>query len=198
MSELLDCGIYVIINKKLKIVYVGQTQKNFLIRWIEHLRRIEKYADDPNRLRLYLDSHTQYLAVKKLEKQDGTLQFFEFENQAMDFYESRGWTVVSERHERKTESEIMAGNDTRRYKETVKHMIQFLGSVDVKENYIGRLYNQVYKKIDKDFSTNVKERSAKGKVIDNLTAEELESAISELYPRYQAKRLAVLRKKYGF
>lgn len=30
-----------------------------------------------------------------------------------------------------------------------------------------------------------------------LTIEELESAISELYPRYQAKRLAVLRKMYG-
>lgn len=197
MNELLDCGIYVIINKKLKIVYVGQTQKNFLIRWIEHLRRIEKHADDPNRLRLYLDRHTQYLAVKKLEKQDGNLQFFEFENKAMDFYESRGWTVVSERHERKTESEIVAGNDKKRYKETVKHMIQFLGSVDVRENYIGRLYNQVYKKIDKEFSTNVKGRTEKSNVIDTLTAEELESAISELYPRYEAKRLTVLRKKYG-
>lgn len=197
MSELLDCGIYVIINKKLKMVYVGQTQKNFLIRWIEHLRRIEKYADNPNRLRLYLDSQTQYLAVKKLEKQNGTLQFFNFENQAMDFYESRGWTVISERHERKTKSEIVAGKDSRRYKETMKHMIQFLGAVDVKENYIGRLYNQVYKKIDKEFSTDVKGRSGKGNIIDNLTAEELESAISELYPRYEAKRLAVLRKKYG-
>lgn len=197
MSELLDCGIYVIINKKLKIVYVGQTQKNFLIRWIEHLRRIEKYADNPNRLQLYLDKSTQYRVVKKLEKQQGSLQFFEFENQAIDFYETRGWTVVSKRHERRTEREVVASNYSRRYRETVKHMIQFLGSVDVKENYIARLYNQVYKKIDKDFSTNVKERSVKGTVIDNLTAEELESAISELYPRYEAKRLAVLRKKYS-
>lgn len=198
MSELLDCGIYVIINKKLKTVYVGQTQKNFLIRWVEHLRRMEKYADDLHRMQLYLDVNTQYLTVKKLDKSDGVLQFFEFENQAMDFYENKGWLVVSEKLQRKNESEIVIEDDRKRYKETVKHMIQFLGSVDVKENYVGRLYNQVYKKIDKEFSTNVRGRSGKGNVIDNLSAEELESAILELYPRYEAKRLAVLRRKHGY
>lgn len=82
MSELLECGIYVIINKKLNIVYVGQTQKNFLIGWLEHLERMENYKNDLHRFQLYLDEHTQYLIVKKLKEKD-VLPFYEFENQAI-------------------------------------------------------------------------------------------------------------------
>lgn len=82
VSELLECGIYVIINKKLNIVYVGQTQKNFLIGWLEHLKRMENYKNDLHRFQLYLDEHTQYLIVKKLKEKD-VLPFYEFENQAI-------------------------------------------------------------------------------------------------------------------
>jgi len=198
MNELLGCGIYVIINKKIKTVYVGQTHKNFLSRWLEHLKRVEKYAGDLHRLQLYLDENTQYLVVKKLDKKDGVLQFFDFENQAMDFYEKRGWLVVSDKSQRNVEGEVLIEGDTKRYREIVKHMIQFLGAVDVKENYVGRLYNKVYKKIDKEFSTDVRERSGGKNIIESLTAEELESVMLELYPRYEAKRLSVLRKKYGY
>ncbi|WP_144422561.1 GIY-YIG nuclease family protein [Lysinibacillus sp. A1] len=34
--KLLNRGIYAIINKQLNMVYVGETQRNFLIRWVEH------------------------------------------------------------------------------------------------------------------------------------------------------------------
>ena len=85
MSELLECGIYVIINKKINVVYVGQTQKNFLIRWLEHLRRIEKYENDLHRLQLYLDGNTKYLIAKKIERKNDLLDFYEFEKEAIFF-----------------------------------------------------------------------------------------------------------------
>lgn len=71
-GQSLKCGIYAVINKKLNAVYIGQTQICFLIRWIEHLSRIEMYSDDFLRLKLYLDEHTQFLVLKILDIENGT------------------------------------------------------------------------------------------------------------------------------
>lgn len=196
MSELLGCGIYVIINKKVNVVYVGQTQKNFLIRWLEHLRRIEKYEDDLHRLQLYLDGNTKYLIAKKMDGTNDLLDFYKFEKEAIEFYKNRNWIVVSELTERKTGGEMSESGSVKRYKEMIRHMVLFLGSVDVKENYVGKLYGQIYRKIDKSFHTDVRKRSEGKKVIDVLTAEELESVLLDLYPRYESKKVAVERKKY--
>lgn len=196
MNELLKCGIYVIINKKLNTVYVGQTRKNFLVRWIEHLQRIEKYKDDLHRFQLYLDEHTQFLVVKQLEEKD-VLEFYEFENKAMDFYRERGWLVVSARTSRTKEGENNSVDTTKRQKMLLRHITAFLGAADVKENYVGWLLSGIYRKIDKDFKTNVRERANGKSVLDALTKEEIEHVLIDLYPRYKAKRLALLRKEYG-
>lgn len=197
MSELLERGIYVIINKKLKTVYVGQTRRSFLLRWAEHLVRVEKYADDLHRLQLYLDEHTKFIAVKKIDSKD-VLPFYQLEHEAMDFYEERGWLVVSERTPRTIGMEFSKSEVKESHRALLKHMITFLGVVDVKEKYVGRLYNQIYKKINKEFSTDVTKRAAGKSVIDVLEITEMESVLLDLYPRYKAKRLAYLRKKFGY
>lgn len=196
LSELLECGIYVIINKKLKMVYVGQTQKNFLVRWIEHLQRIEEQTDDLHKMQLYLDEHTQFLVIKKIEKTN-VLDFYKFESEAMDFYQEKGWLVLSSKTNRTKIGEKANSSSNKRERKLLRYVAVFLGTANVKENYVGRLLAGMYQKIDKEFSTNVKER-AKGKgVIDVLTEAEINYALLDFYPRYKAKKIAELKKIYG-
>lgn len=37
MEKYMGCGIYAIINKKLNLVYIGQTKASFVLRWAEQL-----------------------------------------------------------------------------------------------------------------------------------------------------------------
>lgn len=74
-------------------------------------------------------------------------------------YKSRNWVVVFEQTERKVGGRILETDSKKRYKEMVKQMVLFLGTVDVKENYVGKLYGQIYRKVDKNFHTNVHVRS---------------------------------------
>ena len=69
-NELLSRGIYAIINKELNMVYVGQTQTNFLIRWIEHLIVIPTYEDLPKRIHLYLNRATKFIILKNMDIQE--------------------------------------------------------------------------------------------------------------------------------
>ena len=198
MDDLLACGIYVIINKKLKIVYVGQTQKSFLIRWIEHLQQIEEKTNDMYKTQLYLDKDTHFLVVKKLEKTN-VLDFYKYESEAMDFYQSKGWLIVSTKTNRIKEGEVNVSKSIKRERDTLRRVVAFLGAAHVKENYVGRLLAGMYVKIEKEFSTDLQVR-AKGEnksVLDILTAEEINYALLDFYPRYKAKRIAELKKFYG-
>lgn len=195
MNELLDCGIYVILNKKLNIVYVGQTRVNFLIRWLEHLNRIEKYEHDLHRLQLYVDPDTRYIIVKNIDRSK-ELEFYTFELEAIEFYKERNWIVVSQPTNRKRAGLEYTPNIVTRYKRMIYHMVTFLGTVEMKENYTGRLYRQLYRKIDKQFRTDVYTRSKGNKILDILTTEEMEYILMDLYPRYEAKKVAVGRRRY--
>lgn len=67
--------------------------------------------------------------------------------------------MVFEQTERKVGGRILETDSKKRYKEMVKQMVLFLGTVDVKENYVGKLYGQIYRKVDKNFHTTVHVRS---------------------------------------
>lgn len=198
-NDLLDAGIYAIINKKLKSVYVGETETSFLIRWIEHAAGIPRFVDDEDRMELYLDKHTKYIILKKLNAaENNTKEFYKWEDQAIQFYKDKGWKVVSQtsyspdakEHERLNRDEKFI-----RYRRAINHMIRVLGLINTKNNNIPLLYSKLYKKIDKHFETNVRNRTEK-KVMESLTKEELEFMMLDLFPRYQQKILALYRTEF--
>lgn len=57
---------------------------------------------------------------------------------------------------------------------------------------------RIYRKIDKEFNTDVKARAEGKSVVEVLTTDEIEHVLLDLYPRYKAKRVALLRKKYDY
>lgn len=94
--QLLSRGIYAIINKQLNMVYVGETERNFLIRWIEHLRAIPKYKDDPKRIHLFLNKATKFMILKKMDVEEYSRRdFLKLEHDAQKFYIEKGWDVLS-------------------------------------------------------------------------------------------------------
>ncbi|MEZ2369600.1 hypothetical protein [Bacillus sp. RCC_6_1] len=193
-------GIYAIINKKMKMVYVGETEEAFLIRWIEHISRIPSFFENADRTILYLDQDTKYIILKELNKNKFTTKdFYRFEHEAMEFYKSKGWNVTSKSHFKesmKDNNYLKKDNEYTRYKRAIKHMIKSLGLINTKNNNVGLLYSKLYEKINKHFETDVYKRS-KGGVLNNLTKEELQFIILDLYPRFREKMLALYRVEYA-
>lgn len=198
-NELLEAGIYAIINKKLKIVYVGETEDSFLIRWIEHTARIPHYADKEDRIDLYLDKHTKYIILKKINAAEhNTKEFYKWEYEAIQFYKEKGWKVVaptSYSPDMKEHQRFQSDEKFVRYKKAIHHMMKVLGLINTKNNNIPLLYSKLYTKIDKHFETNVRSRNGKN-VLETLKKEELEFIMLDLFPRYQQKILALYRTEF--
>lgn len=154
MSEKLNAGIYAIINKKLRIVYVGQTQLAFVVRWIEHVLNIPEYTSKPNRMNLYLDKDTHYIVLKMLDPSTHSKKdFLIYEHQAMDFYKSKDWIVVSHDTYTNKADDTVSERDflevKSRYKRCIRKMVNELS--DSNKKYSRQfLYNGLYKKINKE------------------------------------------------
>lgn len=198
-KNLFQSGIYAIINKKMKMVYVGETEESFLIRWIEHISRIPSFFENADRTILYLEQDTKYIILKELDKYKYTTkEFYRFEHEAMEFYKRKGWSVTSKsyfKENMKDNDSLKRDNEYARYKRVVKHMIKSLGLINTKNNNVGFLYSKLYEKINKHFETDVYKRK-KGGTLNNLTKEELQFMILDLYPRYREKMLAIYRVEY--
>lgn len=196
---LLKAGVYAIINKKLNIVYVGETEVCFLIRWIEHVSRTSKFLDERDRALLCLDKQTEYIILKELNPtQVSRKEFHRYEEEATRFYQNKGWVVVSKPNYSPVMKEVTYENSegtVGRYKKAVRHMIKIIGLKNTKENNVGRLYAALYKKLNRNFDTDVWER-AETNIIDTLTKEELEFILMDLFPRYREKKLSLDREKY--
>jgi len=94
--DLLSKGVYAIINKNLNMVYVGETERNFLIRWIEHLMKIPDYTNDSKRIHLYLNQATKFIILKKMDSTEyDRKDFYRVEYEAHDFYIKKEWEVLS-------------------------------------------------------------------------------------------------------
>lgn len=196
--ELLSRGIYAIINKNLNTVYVGKTERNFLIRWIEHLMRISNYTDHPKRIHLYLNKGTKFIILKKMDSLEYCSEdFYRFEYEARNFYLSKEWEVLSSHTNNpktKYEPQDFSPNLIERYRKAVKNMSYVLAAVNTKHSNGSYILSGMYKKVDKQFKTDVKNREGKNS-LHKLTKDELEFVMLELYPRYYHKSLDLLRKE---
>lgn len=195
----MKAGIYAIINKPLNMVYVGETEENFIVRWIEHIMRISSYFDNEDRTMLYLHKDTQFIILKELDPRiHNRRTFYHYEFEASKFYKEKGWIVISNHNPvEETDDAPREPKEANldRHRRTIKKMINILGLVNTKNNNISRLYNGLYKKINKHFDTDVSQRDGKN-ILATLTKEELWFVMMDLYPRYVAKHLEVLRTEY--
>lgn len=198
--DLLNKGIYAIINKQLNMVYVGETQRNFLIRWIEHLIRITKYEDDPKRIHLYLNQSTKFIVLKKMDNNDySTKDFYRYEYDAQNFYINRGWDVLSavsyNPNSKYNDRDLSPEKLFERYRKAIKHMVHILSAVNTKYKNGSVILSNLYRKVEKNFEADFQNREGKN-TLHKLNLEELEFIMFELYPRYYHKRLDTLRKEY--
>ncbi|WP_240035269.1 GIY-YIG nuclease family protein [Neobacillus notoginsengisoli] len=194
-EQLLKAGIYAIINKTLNLVYIGETEENFIVRWIEHIRRIPKFFDNHDRTMLYLHKDTKFIILKELDPQfHNRKSFYHFESEAGRFYKQKGWIIISNH----TPADYL--DDTtrekipnlERYRKNIKQMIKILGLINTKNNNIARLYSGLYKKVNKQFNTDLSQRDGKN-ILATLKKGELLFVMMDLYPRYAVKHLEVHR-----
>ena len=199
-NDLLKAGIYAIINKRLKLVYVGETQDCFLVRWIEHLKRIPSHMGNYDKMMLYLAGDTTYLVLKELDPEiNSKREFYELEEQALEFYKERNWIVLSTSTHNEDIDDLIktytVAAKTKRYQLAVSHMIATIGTREDQRVAVSRLYATLYKKINQEFNTNVYQRAKRG-VMKTLTAVELQFIMLDLYPRYKVKRIDNMRNQY--
>ncbi|WP_318503033.1 GIY-YIG nuclease family protein [Bacillus sp. T3] len=196
--DLLSRGVYAIINKKLNTVYVGKTERNFLIRWIEHLNRISYYQDDPKRLHLYLNKGTRFIILKKMDSPEyQNDDFYRMEDEAREFYIKKGWDVLSNHkiHPTYKTENIQKNQLLERYRKAVKQMAYVLAAINTNHSNGSLILFNIYKKVDKYFQTNINGPEGKNP-LGKLNKEELEFVLLELYPRFYHKQLDLLRKEY--
>ncbi|MED4285119.1 hypothetical protein P4679_24675 [Priestia megaterium] len=199
-KDLLKAGIYAIINKRLRIVYVGETQDCFLVRWIEHLKRIPSHMGNYDKMMLYLAEDTTYIVLKELDPEiNNKREFYELEDQALEFYKERNWNVLSTSTHNENINYLIKtytiAAKTKRYQLAVSHMIATIGTREDQRVAVSKLYTSLYKKINQEFNTNVYGRAKRG-VMKTLTTAELQFIMLDLYSRYKVKRLDKIRKQY--
>lgn len=199
-KELLSRGIYAILNKELNLVYIGETQRNFLIRWIEHLNRIHTKFENFDRTQLFLHKNTKFIILKKMDQ--ATFQrkeFYTYEQEAYEFYKRKGWGVVSvhyfnptsdyENHEANIEKLM------ERYRIAIQHMAVCIATINTNHQNGSIILKRLYTQLERKFNTDTSKVKGQS-VINRLTKEELEFMLLELYPRFFHKKLELVRKEF--
>ncbi|NGY88623.1 GIY-YIG nuclease family protein [Bacillus megaterium] len=199
-KELLKAGIYAIINKRLKMVYIGITQDCFLVRWIEHLKRMPMYLHNNDRTRLYLAKDTQYIVLKEIDVAiSDKKMFYELEIKAQEFYKERGWIVLSTSTYNKA-TEYSPWNFTieakkKRYRRAISHMVATIGKEINQSEVVARLYTAHHNEVNRSFDTYMCNKPRQTP-IEELGATELQLIMLDLYPRYKVKSTNKMREQY--
>lgn len=199
-KKLLEAGIYAIINKRLRMVYIGITQDCFLIRWIEHLKRMPMYLYNNDRTRLYLAEDTQYIVLKEINPAVSDKKvFYELENKAQEFYKEKGWIVLSTSTYNKN-ADYSPWNSTieakkKRYRRAINHMVATIGKEVNQSKVIARLYTAHHNEINITFDTCMS-TNPKQTITEELRVTELQFIMLDLYSRYKVKSIDKMRKHY--
>lgn len=200
VHELLHSGIYAVINKHLNLVYVGETQRNFLIRWIEHLNNIHKHFDNLDRTKLFLHEHTKFIVLKVMNEEIySENDFYKYEQEAYEFYRQKVWGIVS-RHfynegGKYRDYEAESEKTLERYRKTVNQISLVLATKNTQHKNGSVILKNLYIQLERKFGTDIE--VVKGKsVLSRLNKKELEFMLLELYPRYYYKKLSLLRDEY--
>jgi len=188
--SLLGCGVYCIVNDRTKTVYVGETNRSFLIRFIEHLN-FDKTWIDEKKINLFLSHDTEFIILKEMIYIESGFPFICVERYYSEMYESLGYTVINNfskkvpsiRGQRKnTKSKGMNPMNLESYKFCFKVIVRALAE---KNNISTKdIFTWCYKDIGKKFNIYIQNRSGE-KTIDKIDLKELEYIVLRLFPIYK-------------
>lgn len=189
-------GVYAIINDDSKIVYIGETNRSFLVRWVEHLS-CEKTWSNSEKVKLFLDINTNFKIICLINNYGRGAVFLATERYYSELYQNLGYKVINQfskkfrpwsgirktktRKERKKEiivsSELQSG-----YKKAFKLMVNVLAE----KNNIATLdiYKWSYNMIEKNFGNSFYARNGDS-ILNKLNLEELEYITLKLFPKYK-------------
>lgn len=93
--KLFECGIYAFVNERKKQVYVGQTNRTFLIRYLEHLKEIEIGKTRKSKLKLLKEKDTRFFIIKEISHTEDEVIFLKAEKFYMNQFQDSGYTLIS-------------------------------------------------------------------------------------------------------
>ena len=85
-------GCYAIYNEELKIIYIGETTKNFHNRWLRHYYNYNEFGHDKRALIMHPDTICTIIAISKGDKKE--TEYMEAE--AIKWYKKEypDWTIL--------------------------------------------------------------------------------------------------------
>ena len=92
MKRLLSNGVYCFVCEKTKLIYVGCTDRSFLIRFIEHLKSDKTWINEKKR-DLLLSDTMEFKILENLERRN---KFMHLANERYysEYYKNQGYTVI--------------------------------------------------------------------------------------------------------
>ena len=184
-NKLLSKGVYIIVNKKLKIAYIGMTTKSFLIRLIQHLYS-DKTWNNEQRVKLILDDSTEFKILKHIEYRGSCSLYLWIEKYYTNKYREQGYEVLNTVNKCLTPFEVLVKrynesdivfNEEKLRNDYKKCFIKMSYALAKKNNInVSEIYKWSYKDISKKFNSNVYNREGKT-IVDKLELKELESII---------------------
>ena len=192
MNEvLLNTGVYGIINDELKIAYIGETTRSFLIRFIEHLA-LKKSWEDKRKVNLLLHNKTEFKILNTIEYKGSAFIFIASEKYYSMEYKDKGYELINlysakipaiksprKNQKRKT---IVNEENLNSYRRCLKYIAMTLA----KKNNISskEVYIWCYSEVNKKFNTNIYAREG-NTTIEKLELNELEYIVLKLFDKYK-------------
>lgn len=188
-----NTGVYAFVNHDMRLVYIGETTRSFLVRWIEHLTN-EKTWKNKEKVRLLLDNATSFEILKILELYKKSKPvFMGCERYYCELFKEKGYKVINattakfppiygHKKNRKNKEIIINPQLIDSYRFCFKKIVLSLSNknnISTKDIYIWS-----YKIIEKKFGSSFYNRKGES-ILDKLNLEELEYIVYTLFPKYK-------------
>lgn len=189
-------GVYAIINDVSKTVYIGETTRSFLVRWVEHLAS-EKTWSNLEKTKLFLDANTKFKILCLVDYYGRGAVFCATERYYCELYQKLGYKVINQfskkirpwsgirksKTKNKNKKEVIISSELQYgYKKAFKLIVKALAE----KNNIGtaEIYKWSYQTIEKNFGDSFYYRSGDS-IINKLNLEELEYITLKLFLKYK-------------
>ncbi|NFO35024.1 hypothetical protein FDB37_15770 [Clostridium botulinum] len=182
-NELFSMGIYGIVDTNKKVIYIGKTERCFLFRIEEHIKKIDKIKNK-ERIDLILGDNSEFIIIKRINKNKSAKTFLIDERIYMDIYINKGFNVISSHsykivNRNKYRSTSNAINFNEKFiKRFIKLFDDMMIIFSLKSRIsINRCYARAYQLINNKFNNNKYKK-------ENLSIEELKYICNQIYFKY--------------
>ena len=189
-KDLLGSVVYAILNEKLKMIYIGETTRSFIVRFVEHLSSSKTWCNEKKTI-LMLDDSTEFRILNQLDYRGSAGTYVALETHYCELYKREGYDVINRyntpkklpRRRRNIKKPVIVNNESlNAYRRCFKIMVLALAD---KNNITTReVYTWCYKDISKKFNIYIQNREG-NTMIEKLQPEELEYIVLRLFNRYK-------------